>query len=212
MVGIKAILGLISIHLHLKKLYSRFHLRGFLLSSNHIINSIINTDGSNKHITHCLFLNNLIPKQRSNLYSLLIDMDNRCNKFLSSFSPFYEEFSLEKKLIDSFSDYFSFHFQTQDVKNHLCNLDNITINMSSDLYSSIIISNASIRNNVATSILHIYSHDKLVIKIIHHVVNITTTKAELFAIRSGINQVVGIPNICQVQFTLEWKSTEWTWR
>jgi len=139
-------------------------------------------------------------------------MDNRCNEFLSSFSPFYEEFSLGKRLIDSFLDYFSFHFQTQDVKNHLYNLDNIIINVSSDPHSSIIISNASIRNNVATSILHIYSHDKPVIKIIHDVVNITTTEAELFAIRSGINQVVGIPKICQAQFTLKWKSTEWTRR
>ena len=185
--GIKAILGLIPIYLHLKKLYGRFHLRRSLLLSNHIIKSIINTDGSNKHITHCLFLNNLIPKQRSNLYSPLINMDNRYNEFLSSFSLFYEEFSLEKRLINSFSNYFSFHSQTQDVKNHLYNLDNITINMSSDPHSSIIISNTSIRNNVATSILHTYSHNKLVIKTIHHMVNITTTEAKLFTIRCDIN-------------------------
>jgi len=30
---------------------------------------------------------------------------------------------------------------------------------------------------------------------IHYVVNVTTTKAKLFAIRYGINQVIGIPNI-----------------
>jgi len=112
MAGIEAISGLISIHLHLKKLYGRFHLRGFLLPSNHIIKLIINSDRSNKHIIHHLSLNNLTSKQRSHLNSPLIDIDNRCNKFLSSFSPFNEDFSLGKRLINSFSDYFSFYSQT----------------------------------------------------------------------------------------------------
>jgi len=50
------------------------------------------------------------------------------------------------------------------------------------------------RNNIAIFILHIYSHNKPIIKTIHHAVNVTTTKAELFTIRCGINQAVGIPN------------------
>ena len=187
---IKAISGLIPIHLHLKKFYGKFHLKEFLLLSNYIIKSIINTDRSNKHITHYLFLNNLTPKQKSHLNSPLIDMDNRCNKFLSLFSPFDKEFSLGKRLIDSLSDCFFFHSRTQDIKNHLYNLDNIIINVSSDPHSSIVISNASIRNNVATSILHIHLHDKPVIKMIHHAVNVTTTEAKIFAIRCGINQLL----------------------
>ena len=48
--------------------------------------------------------------------------------------------------------------------------------------------NASIKNNIATSISHIYIHDKPVIKTLHHAVNITSTKAELFTIRCSINQ------------------------
>ena len=205
--GIKAILGLIPIHLHLKKLYGRFHFREFLLLFNHIIKSIINTDVSNEHITHHLSLNNLIPKQRSYLYSLLINIDNRCNEFLPSFSPFDEEFFLGKRLINSFSDCFFFHSWSQDVKNHLCNLNNITINGSTDPHSSIIISNTSIRNNVTISILYIHSHDKLVIKMIHHVVNVTTTEAKLFAIRCGINQAVGIPNIKYIVIIIDFLHT-----
>ena len=160
MVEIKAISGLIPIHLHLKKFYGKFHLKESSLLSNHIIKSIINTDRSNKHITYYLSLNNLTFKQKSHLNSPLIDMDNRYNKFLSSFSPFDEEFSLGKRLIDSLSDCFSFHSWTQDIENHLYNLDNIIINVSSDPHSSIVISNASIRNNIATSILHIHLHDE----------------------------------------------------
>ena len=122
-------------------------------------------------------------------------MNNRCNEFLPSSSPFDEEFSLGKRLIDSFSDCFFFHSQIQDVKNYLCNLDNITINISSNPHFFIVIFNASIRNNVATSISHIYSYNKPVIKMIYHVVNVTTTEAELFTIRCGINQAVGNSNI-----------------
>ena len=116
-------------------------------------------------------------------------------EFLFLFSPFDENFSLEKRLIDSFSDYFSFYSWTQDVKNHLCNFDNITINASSNPHSSIVIFDASIRNNVTISISHIHLHNKSVIKIIHHAVNVTTTKPKLFIIRCSINQAVGIFNI-----------------
>ena len=56
----------------------------------------------------------------------------------------------------------------------------------------IVVSDASIKNHVATSISHIHSYDKPVIKTIHKVVNITTTEAELFAIWCGINQAVVI--------------------
>ena len=122
-------------------------------------------------------------------------MNDKYNEFLSSFSLFDEEFSLENRLIDSFSDHFSFHSQSQDVKNHLCNFDNITINISSNLRSFIVISSTSIRNNVTISILHIYLHNKSIIKMIYYIINITTTEAELFTIRYGINQAVGISNI-----------------
>jgi len=37
-------------------------------------------------------------------------------------------------------------------------------------------------------------HNRPVTKIVHHAVNITTTEAELFAIRCGINQAISIPN------------------
>jgi len=64
MAGIEAIAGLMPIHLYLKKLQERFHLRGFLLLSNHII-KIISTSRSNEHITHHhLSLNKLTHKQQ----------------------------------------------------------------------------------------------------------------------------------------------------
>ena len=72
MVGIKAIANLIPIYIHLKKLQGRFYLRGFLLSSNHIIKSIINISGSNEYIAHHhLSFNKLVKIIRSGLHFFL---------------------------------------------------------------------------------------------------------------------------------------------
>ena len=48
------------------------------------------------------------------------------------------------------------------------------------------------------SIAHIHTHDKLLIKTIHYAVNITSTEAELFTIRCGINQAMHIDNISKI--------------
>ena len=131
LVGIKAILGLIPIHFHLKKLYRRFHFCGFSLPTNHIIKLIIDTKNSNKCESHHLSLNNLTPKQWTNIKELSVNMDNRYNKFISSFSLFNEEFSSGNRLTDMFPKQFSFHpidsKSTHDVKNHLNKLDNIIL-------------------------------------------------------------------------------------
>ena len=89
---IEAIFSLIPIHLHLKKLYSRSLLRGLLLSSNHIIKSILSSNGSTGHTSYSLSLNNLTLKQKLHLNSPLINMDNRHNKLLPFFSFFNKEF------------------------------------------------------------------------------------------------------------------------
>jgi len=125
--SIEAISYLIPIYLYLKKLYGRFHFRGSLLPLNHIFKSIIDSDGPNNHTKYCLSLNSLMPKQVSHLNSLLIDMDNKCNKFLLSFSLFNKEFFPGNCFIDIFPDCFSFNSQTHDVKNYLHRLDDITI-------------------------------------------------------------------------------------
>ena len=83
-------------------------------------------------------------KQNLKLYSLLINMDERCNKFLSAFSLFDNEFSPGSKLIDAFSDHFSFYDQTCNIKGHLQNLDTITIDAFNNPHSSIIIVDTNI--------------------------------------------------------------------
>ena len=67
-----------------------------------------------------------------------------------------------------------------------------------DSNSIVIISDTSIKNNVAISILHIHLSYNSIKKTIHHAVNITSTETELFAIRYRINQTVQIPEASHI--------------
>ena len=191
--GIKAISGLFSIYLYIKKLYNWFHSRGFSLPHNHIIKLILSSDRPINYYLYNMFLKTLTFKQRLYLNSFLIDIDNKKNEFLPSFDSFNHEFSPRHCLINLFPNRFYFHLWEKNIKNYIKNLDNITLTALSDFSSSIVVSNASIKNLVTTSILHIYMHNKPIIKTIHYTINVTSTEAELFAIHCVINQSVGFP-------------------
>ena len=122
-------------------------------------------------------------------------MDNKKNKFLLSFNLFNHEFSLGNCLTYSYSDRFLFYLQEKNIKNHIKNLNNTTLKAFYDSFLSIVISDVSIKNYITTFISHIHMHDKPIIKTIHCAINITSTKAKLFAICYSINQVVGFPQV-----------------
>ena len=195
MEGIEAIAGLIPIHLHLKKLYNRFLLRGFLLPPNHIIKSFTIHDNSQPLTKHWIPLIKLTSKQALCLKSSLIDIDNRCNKFFLTFSLLYKKFSPGNHFCDSFLDHVSFHPRPQDVKVQICKLNNVVIALSLNPSLYIIISDVSIKNYIVTSILHIYLFNQLIVKTYHQAINVSTTEVELFTIKCSINQIVGILNI-----------------
>jgi len=132
------------------------------------------------------------------LNSPFIDIDNKKNKFAPSFDPFNHEFSPGNCLINMFSDRISFHPQGKNVKNHIQILDDLTLRASSDSSTSLVISDANIKNNIATSISHIHIHDKHVIRTLHCTMNVTSTEAELLAIQCGINQSIGHSNIKKI--------------
>ena len=149
-----------------------------------------------------LSLNNLTSIQYSIIKSLLVDMDNKFNKVFPSFFLLNPEFLPRNRLIDIFSNCFSFHLvdrdNDQNIKSHIRKLDNITIQASLDPYSAVIVSDASIKNQVTTSISHIHSHNNPVIKTKHHAIRVMSSEAELFAIRCCINQATYLPNVNQI--------------
>ena len=122
-------------------------------------------------------------------------MDGKHNEFFPSFSFFNDEFKPENCIVDIFPDHFSFYPHLLNIKKHIKNLDEITFRALSDPFSTIVVLDTSIKNQVATSISHIHSFDKSVIKTLYRAINIITAKAKLFAIQCGINQAVANSNV-----------------
>jgi len=122
-------------------------------------------------------------------------VDDKHNKIFSFFSFFNKEFNSRNCIVDIFPDRFSFHPRSSNIKKHIENLEETMLRASFDTFSSIVMLDASIMNQVATSISHIHSFNKPIIKTLYKAINITTAKAELFAICCDINQVVTNHNI-----------------
>jgi len=131
-----------------------------------------------------------------------IDMNNKFNEVFSSFDPFNKEFSPSSCLIDIFSNHFSFHpLSKQDSNNlkvHICSLNDIAIKYFLDLTITLIVCNTSIRNQITTSISHIHVYNRPVIKMLYHVVNVISTEAKLFTIRCSINQATNLTDINKI--------------
>jgi len=72
-------------------------------------------------------------------------------------------------------------------KAYIQKLNTIIFEAFKDSRTSVIILDASIKNQVTISIVHIHTYNSLVVKMIHYAVNVTLTEAELFAIRCSIN-------------------------
>jgi len=138
-----------------------------------------------------LLLDALTPNQHLKIKEPIVNMDNRFNEVFLSFDPFNKEFAPESWLIDIFSSQSSFHLSTKqsnnNFKTYICLLNNIALKSSSNPTYTLIVSDTSIKNHVATSILHIHIHNKPIIKTLHHAVNVTAIEAKLFTIRYGIN-------------------------
>ena len=129
-----------------------------------------------------------------------MDSANKVNEYFPIFNPLNLEFSPGLRVIDNFSDHISFNLFNKEKDDKSCAqlLDEIVLESSSSSSVAIIASDASIKNNVAISIAHIHTHDKPLIKTIHHVVNVTSMEVELFALRCGINQATYINNISKI--------------
>ena len=74
----------------------------------------------------------------------------------------------------------------------------MVIELSNSPSTAIIVMDASIKNDIATSILHIHTFNSPLIKTLHHTVFVTSTEAELFAIRCGINQASNCEDISKI--------------
>jgi len=187
--SIEAIAGLIPIKLHLQKLGGRSQLHANKLPPNHLLRLLIDSYLNPSSNFKSIVLDSLTNQQQSLVKGHLVDMANRSYKCFPFFSPLNSEFSPGLRIIDTFSEHISFNIwnKRKDVKLRAQELDDMVLKSSSFPSVTIVASDASIKNNIATSIAHIHMVNKPLIRTIHHTVNVTSTEAELFAIRCGIN-------------------------
>ena len=148
-------------------------------------------------------------KQNLKIKSPIVDINHHLNQILLAFDNLNKELSPGFWLVDTFSNHFSFNVvKYKDAKartTHLNMLENIYRASKDDPNTLFITSDASLKNNVATSVTHIQRGQALITKAIYHAMNISTTEAELFAIGRGISQAAhtdSITNIAVVTDTI----------
>jgi len=135
---------------------------------------------------HSLLLSSLSKHQKKLIKGSVVDMDNYFNEAFLSFNPLNPEFTLGCRIIDNFSSHFLFNLfskcSNDNLKSWIYQLHNMTIESSSNPSHVLIITDASIKNNIATSISHIHIWDEPITKTLHHAINIMSTKAKLDAV------------------------------
>jgi len=153
------------------------------------------------HNQHSLSLGGLTRCQHNLIKGPLVNMDNRFNKISPPFISLHPEFFSSSRVIDLFSNCFSFYPVSKYNNSHKAQtqrLDNLTIKSSRAPLHALVITDTSVKNNTTTSISHIHVHNKPVIKTLYHTINIMSTEAKIFAIRYGINQATISDNISKI--------------
>ena len=74
----------------------------------------------------------------------------------------------------------------------------MVLQFSSSPSIAIVITDTSIKNDIATSILHIHLVNQPLTKTVHHAAFITSIETELFTIRYSINQVSNKEKVSRV--------------
>ena len=117
-----------------------------------------------------------------------------------SFSSLHLELSLDFRIIDSFSNRFSFNLFNKGKNNklHLQQLNLMVIILFLLQSIAVVTMDVSIKNNIAISILHMHILNYFLIKTLHHTAFVTSLEAELLTIRCSINQALFKENISKI--------------
>ena len=200
--GIEALADLMPIRFHLQKIAKRSLIRSFKVPENHILKKLLNDNPPKSKLSNSHNIGSLTNCQKSLTKGHLINTSIKSYGIFPSFSPLDPEFSPGHQIIDIFSNRFSFNLVNKKGKNQKNSrsqeLDEMVIQHSSDPHTALVITDASIKNDIATSVVHIHVANQPLVKTVHHASFITTTEAELFAIRCGIYQALSHKNISKI--------------
>ena len=147
-------------------------------------------------------IGSLTNHQRNLTKGHLINFFNKALGIFPSFSPLNPEFSPGLRIMDEFSNRFCFNLvnkkEKEKYKTRAQELDDMVLSNSSSPQSALVIIDASIKHNIVTLVLHVHIANHPLTKTIHHASFVTSTEAELFAIRCGINQACSIDSISKI--------------
>ena len=144
-------------------------------------------------------IGSLTNRQRSITKGHIIDSKIKSYDIFPSFNPLHQEFTPGHCISDEFSDCFSFNLVDKKEKNNICpqELDNLVLQNSLSS-STLVVTDASIKDNITTSVAHVHQANSPLIKTVYHAVFITSSEAELFTMRCGINQACNKNNISKI--------------
>ena len=200
--GIEAIAGIIPMKFHLQKITKRLQIRPFKLPINYILRNLMDNLPPSSTIPNPHKIGLLTNRQRSLTKGHLINSYNKSHGIFPSFSPLSIKFSPGHHIIDNFSDHFSFNLvnRKKKTKDNICTqeLDEMILQVSSLPHTALVVTDASIKNDIATSISHIHLTNSSLTKTVHHASFVTRTEAELFTIRCGINQAYSKDNVSKI--------------
>ena len=184
---------------HLQKLANRSLIQPFKLLKNHIIKNLMDNSLHHTNISNPHAIGSLTNWQRNIVKGHIIDSKIKSYGIFPSFDPFHQEFTPGHCVSDKFSDHFSFNLVNKKGKDNIRaqELDDLVLQNSLSS-STLIVTDASIKNNIATSVAHVHQANSPLIKTVHHAVFITSSEAELFAMRCGINQACNKDNISKI--------------
>lgn len=101
----------------------------------------------------------LTSKQYLKVKSFIVNANNCLNEIFPPFNPLHKELLSGFRLVDNFPDHFSFHtidYRDKESKEvYLHKLDKITEDTLSNPKIVIVVSDISIKNNIATFISYI---------------------------------------------------------
>jgi len=142
--GIEAIVGLIPIKYHLQKIGGRSQLHATSFPSNHIIQILMDSLFSSPHNHHPSSLRFFTDRQKAKIKSHLVDSNKRAYETFPSFSPLHPELSPGVRIIDTFSDRFSFNHSGKNDNQCLQQLDSMVIESLLSQSTAIVAMNASV--------------------------------------------------------------------
>jgi len=200
--GVEAITEIITIKFHLQKLARRSQIQPLSLLTNHIIRDLMDGPHNSFKKPNLHSVSSLMNRQKNIAKGHLIDSCNKAYGIFSSFSLLNPEFTPGSHITDNFLNHFSFNLvnkkEKEKEKRRSQELDEMVLDLSSSPSMALVVIDASIKNDIAISILHIHIVNLPLTKTVYHTVFISSTEAELFAIRCGINQACIKENISKI--------------